>query len=141
MSEFVNAPAPAEGDRIEWDQNLGKLLVIEPQSLETGVETVHGAGDAIKADVHVITGPGTADDYNAVLIFPRMLQSQLKGNIGRKVVGRLAKGQAKPGKSAPWILNEASADDLAKAQQWLEARNGAQFASAAPATQAAQAPF
>jgi hypothetical protein len=139
MSDFVNAPEPSDGDRIDWDQTLGKLLIIEPQSHEVGIETVHGLGDAIKADVHVLTGPGTAEDYAQVLIFPRVLQSQLKGQIGKKVVGRLAKGVAKPGKSAPWILDAATADDLSKASLWLASRNGAALASAPAAGGQAEA--
>ena len=34
------------------------------------------------------------------------------------VVGRLGQGLAKPGKSAPWVLNAPSADDLKTAEKY-----------------------
>ena len=55
------------------------------------------------------------------LVFPKLLQSQLRSQIGKKVLGRLGQGSAKPGQSAPWLLNEASADDIAKAEAWVRA--------------------
>ncbi|KQP24315.1 hypothetical protein [Aeromicrobium sp. Leaf272] len=62
-----------------------------------------------------------------------MLQSQLRGSVGQKVLGRLGQGNAKPGQSAPWLLNEATADDVAKAEQWV-----AQYA---PTVTTAKPPF
>lgn len=129
MSEFVSAAPPSGG--ITWADHQGKLLIIEPTSFESGIQTSFGTADAVKADVHVITGPGESEDYPECLVFPKLLASQLKGQIGRKVVGRLGQGQAKPGQSAPWLLNEATADDIAKAQEWLS-RKAPAVTSAAP---------
>jgi len=50
------------------------------------------------------------------------------------VLGRLGQGQGKPGQSAPWLLQEASADDIAKAEAWVRQ-------NATPIVQSAQAPF
>lgn len=137
--EFTSAAAPSGG--ITWADFNGSLLVVEPLGIENGIQTVHGANDAVRANVYVITGPGTSDDFEDTLVFPKVLQGQLKSKVGSKVVGRLTQGQAKPGQSAPWVLDAATADDIAKAQAWQAARNGNQFASAAPATSGATPPF
>lgn len=131
MSEFVSAAPPSGG--ITWSDYQGKLLIIEPTSFETGIQTSFGVADAVKADVHVLTGPGESEDYPECLVFPKLLASQLKGQIGRKVVGRLAQGTAKPGQSAPWLLEEATPDDITKAQEWLSKQ--------APAVTSAAPPF
>lgn len=128
MSEFVSAAPPGGG--IAWADHKGKLLIIEPLSVETGIRTTFGDADAVKADVHVLTGPEESEDYPETLVFPKLLASQLRSNIGRKVVGRLGTGVAKPGQSAPWLLEEATADDMAKAQAWLS-RSKPQVTSAA----------
>lgn len=131
MSEFVSAAPPSGG--ITWADHKGKLLIVEPIALEQGIQTVHGLSDAVKANVHVLTGPGESEDYLDTLVFPKVLAGQLKGQIGNKVVGRLGQGAAKPGQSAPWLLEEATPDDLTKAQEWL--------AKQKPAVTSAQAPF
>ena len=141
--EFVSAAPPSGG--IDFKDHKGSLLVVDVLGVEAHVPTVHTKpgeqSPAVRANVYVITGPGESDDYEDTLIFPKVLQGQLKGKIGSKVVGRLTQGVAKPGQSAPWLIDAATEDDLAKARQWVAARTGAQFASAAPATQSAQAPF
>jgi hypothetical protein len=118
MSEFVSAAPPSGG--ITWADHKGALLIVEPISFETGITTSFGAADAVKADVYVLTGPDTAEEYKEALVFPKILASQLKNQIGKKVVGRLTQGVAKPGQSAPWKLDEASPDDIAKAKAYLE---------------------
>lgn len=139
--EFTSAAPPSGG--VTWADHKGKLLVIEPLSYETGIKTVHDrtaeGSDAVRANVYVITGPGESEDFEDTLVFPKVLQGQLKRQIGKKVVGRLGQGQQKPGQSAPWILAEATADDIAKAQAWQAARSTPAFASAAAPS--AQPPF
>ena len=131
MSEFVSAAPPSGG--ITWADHSGKLLIIEPLSWETGIQTSFGSADATKANVYVLTGPGEAEEYPEALIFPKLLASQTKSQIGKKVVGRLTQGAAKPGQSAPWMLDPASAEDIEKAKAFLEAKK--------PSVTSAQAPF
>lgn len=126
------APAAPSGG-IDLKAHLQALILVEPISLEEKVSTVHGPSDAIKANVHVLDGPGAPESYSETLIFPKILVGQLKSAIGQKVLGRLGQGTAKAGQSAPWILNEASADDIAKAEAWV--------AQNAPAVTSAAAPF
>lgn len=109
----------------------GKLLVIEPTAYKEGIQTVHGIADAIQVNIlDVDAGERHAD----VLFFNVALKSALKPKIGQKVLARVGKGVAKPGKSAPWILNDASgeAGAIAKAQAALGASQPAPT-SAAPA--------
>lgn len=132
MSSFATPSAPSGG--ITWADHNGALLLIEPLSFEAGIATSFGTTDAVKANVSVIEGPGAGETFTETLIFPKILASQTKNQIGAKVLGRLGQGQAKAGQSAPWLLNEASAEDIAKAEAWV-AQN------AKPAVQSAQAPF
>lgn len=118
MSEQLVSAAPPSGG-ITWADHKGSLLIIEPISFETGINTSFGSADAVKAHVTVLTGPDEAEEYPEALVFPKLLASQLRGSIGKKVVGRLNQGQAKPGQSAPWLLDEATADDLEKAKAYL----------------------
>lgn len=131
---FVSASAPGAG--IQWEELNGKLLVIEPLGVETGIKTVHGESDAVRANVYALTGPETSDDYKDTLIFPKVLIGQTKGHIGDMICGRLGQGEKKPGQSAPWIILEATADDLDKAQHWDNARSKSTFATTAPAADA-----
>lgn len=120
MSEFVSAAPPSGG--INWEDLNGKLLIIEPLSVENGVKTSFGDKTAVKATVHVLTGPGESEDFDDAMLFPTLLVSQTKNQIGQKVVGRLGQGTAKPGQKPPWLLEEATPDDIEKAQEWLVKR-------------------
>lgn len=122
-----NKPAAAEG--IKWAQLKGALLIIEPVSVETGVKTVHGDTDAVKATVSVIDGPLAGTVYADTLIFPRVLQSAVRGSLGGMVLGRLGQGNAKPGQSAPWTLEDATgnAADVKAAEDFLAANASTPF--------------
>lgn len=131
MSMFAQPSAP--GDGIKWDAHKGALLLVEPLSLEVGVKTSFGDADAVKANVYVIDGQGAGDSYTETLIFPKLLVSQTKNQLGQKILGRLGQGTQKPGQSAPWLLNEATPEDIAKAEAWVVANK--------PTVTSAQAPF
>ena len=113
MSEQYETPAPAAGG-IDYEPLMGHLLIFRVVGLETGILTVHGVKDAIRADVVDVD---TGETWPDALIFPRVLISQLRPKVGGKVLGRLGQGNAKPGQKAPWLLSEATPDDLARAQR------------------------
>lgn len=140
--DFVSASAPSGG--IDFKEHKGSLLIVEVLGVEAHVPTVHTKpgeqSPAVRANVHVITGPGESEDYEDTLVFPKVLQGQLKSKVGQKVVGRLNQGIAKPGQSAPWLIDPATEDDLAKAREWIAGRNSASFASAAPASSQSATP-
>lgn len=127
---FATPSAPSSG--IKWENHKGALLVVEPLSFESGIQTSFGVADAVKANINVIDGPGAGETFDDCLVFPKLLTAQLKNQIGQKVLGRLTQGQAKPGQSAPWLLAEASTDDIAKAEAWVAQNAKASVTSAAP---------
>ena len=137
--DFTSASAPSGG--ITWEEHNGKLLIVEPLSYETGIQTVHGEKDAVRANVYVLTGPTTSDDFEDTLVFPGVLVGQLKRQIGAKVVGRLTQGAKKPGQNAPWMLDAATAEDIDKARTWQAARSLVSVAPAAGGQAEAQPPF
>jgi hypothetical protein len=132
MSNPFSNPAPSSG--IQWEGLLGKLLLIEPLSLETGINTSNGVRDAVRADVVVIDADGDGpEEYKDTLIFPKVLISQTRSLVGEKVLGRLIQGEPKPGQTAPWKLLEATEADIEVGVRYLETRkpkNANPFASA-----------
>lgn len=130
MSMFATPSAPGGG--IKWDDHKGALLLIEVLGFTPGVKTSFGDSDAVEANITVLDGPGKDARYDAALIFPKLLVSQTKGQIGAKVLGRLGQGQAKQGQSAPWLLEEASADDVKAAEEWVSKNKPAVQSPAAP---------
>lgn len=114
MGKQIVAAAPGGGG-IEWAEYKGKLLVVEPLEVEKDVKTIHGETDAVRANVYVVLGKDKHEAFEDTLVFPRVLQSQIRRKIGSVVVGRLDQGEAKRGQNAPWVLAEASPADLKKA--------------------------
>ena len=117
--------APASSSGIQWDDLNGTLLLIEVKGHKTGITTAYGTVDAVEADVYALDGDlaGTpAGTFDDTLIFPKVLQGQLKSRIGGKVLGRLGQGEKKPGQSPPWKLAEATEKDKAIGRQFLADR-------------------
>ena len=108
----------------------GHLLIITPTEYKTGIQTVHGLAEAVEVEVVDLDANQT---YASVLWFNVALRNALKNKIGQKVLARIGQGAAKPGKSAPWILVDATSDAnaLAKANAHL---------AGAPATTVAATP-
>lgn len=103
--------APASGEKTITDENLGRLFMVTPREVEQGISTVHGETDALIADVVILDEKGTEHQvYTGTRIFQKVLIGSLKGSIGKPmpVLGVLAKGEKKQGKSAPWILSAPS---------------------------------
>ena len=129
---FEKPAAPGEG--INWADHKGSLLLVDVITQEHGVTTVHGLADPVRANVAVIDGPGAGQTYNDTLIFPKVLIGQTKSMAGKKVLGRLTTGNQKPGQSPPWMLAEATDEDIRKAEAWVAANSKSAVTSA-------QAPF
>jgi hypothetical protein len=96
----------------------GQLLIITPTEYKTGIKTIHGDAEAVEVS---LVNLDTNKSYESVLFFNVALRSALKSKIGQKVLARIGQGTAKPGKSAPWILLDATTDAaaLAKANAYL----------------------
>ena len=85
----------------------GHLLIITPTEYKTGIQTIHGLAEAVEVEVVDLD---TKQNYSSVLWFNVALRNALKNKIGQKVLARIGQGAAKPGKSAPWILVDATSD-------------------------------
>jgi hypothetical protein len=107
----------------------GHLLILEAIEYKTGIPTVHGDADAIEVRINDLD---TGHTHDSVLFFNVALKNALKEKIGQKVLARIGQGTAKPGKSAPWILIDATgdADAVAKANAFIA---GAPAVASAPA--------
>lgn len=112
----------------------GQLLIITPTEYKTGIKTIHGDAEAVEVS---IVNLDTNKNYDSVLFFNVALRNALKTKIGQKVLARIGQGTAKPGKSAPWILLDATTDAaaLAKANAYLNTAGASApaVASAVPA--------
>ena len=122
---------PATTTGIQWANYKGRLLLIEPHGVETGVQTALGPKDAVRADVTVLDGDGAPIEFRDALIFPKLLMSQTRSLVGKKVLGRLGQGQAKPGQSAPWRIDDPSEADVAAATAYVQKRDQNQFSTPA----------
>ena len=113
----------------------GHLLILEALEYKTGIPTVHGDADAIEVRINDLD---TGYTHDSVLFFNVALKNALKTKIGQKVLARIGQGTAKPGKSAPWILVDATgdADAVAKANAFIA---GSPAVASAPAAAPASA--
>lgn len=102
---------PGSTTRLEYKALNGRLLLIEPRSIEDSVNTSLGVKEAVRADVAVLDGPTAGATFPDSLIFPRVLIGQLRSRVGQKVLGRLGQGNATPGQNPPWILSQATDAD------------------------------
>ncbi len=95
------------------------------------ITTVHGVTDAIEVNIVDLDGDET---HNNILFFNIALKNALKDKIGQRVLARIGQGTAKAGKSAPWVLIDATGnpDDLAKANAFIGGGNAKASAPAAP---------
>lgn len=105
--------SPASSVGIRWDELNGRLLLIIPLSKESDIKTDYGVAEAIRANVVVLDDEGAPTEFRDTLIFPKILQSQVRANVGtgRANLGRLGQGNKKPGQSPPWRLSDPTDAD------------------------------
>ena len=120
-----------ENENVKVADLANHLLIVTPVEYKTGIQTVHGTAEAIEVNVIDLD---TNKEHNSLLWFNVALRNSLKTKIGQKVLAKIGQGSAKPGKSAPWILVDATGDAtaLAKANAYLGANAPKPNASAAP---------
>jgi hypothetical protein len=117
-----NQPAQP-GDKLELDALAGRLLLVYPKEHTTKTTEAFGEKDVLIADIVVLDGNNAGEELRDAYIFPGMMIGQLKGYIGNPdpALGRLGKGQPKPGKQAPWILADFTDQDAQIATAWVNA--------------------
>ena len=101
---------------------LGELVLFTPTEYVEEVQTDFGTKDAVVTDLVVLTQNGA--EYQDVMIFQGSLIGQLKRKIqgGRKLLGVIAKGEAKKGQNAPYILAAPTDEQKQAARDFLAGR-------------------
>lgn len=111
---------PASGGGLDLGELNGSLLLFTVHKVEEDIPTTFGPKDAVRADVAVLDGEHKGDTYPDTLVFPLVLQNQLRQSVGGSMVlGRLGQGNAKPGQKPPWTLTAASDDEKATGEKYL----------------------
>jgi len=108
MEAFASPAAASTGPKPADLQ--GQLLIFKPIEYRSGIETVNGPADAISCDVINLD---SGEAHSDVLFFNIAIRNALRPLIGQRVLGRIQQGVAKPGKTAPWIIADASQDPAA----------------------------
>jgi hypothetical protein len=134
---FSNPSSPADG--FKPADHLEGLLMLRVLAFEEHVPTVHTEpGEktpAIRVNVAVLDGATAGQEFEDTLIFNKVIIGQLRARVGELVLGRLTRGEAKPGKSAPYIIKDATPADIEAGKAFIATKgNGA---APAPAEQAA----
>jgi hypothetical protein len=99
--------APTSPSTLKPVEIEGHLLVVEPLEHIPSIATAMGEAEAIKCNVHDVT---TATYHPEILWFSKVLVSSCKTHIGERLLAVMGKGIAKPGQSAPWVLQDATQD-------------------------------
>jgi len=129
---FGTPGTPGEG--VGNDELMGKLLLITVTEKRLGIVTTAGVTDCLATDIVDLESGAVHTDN---LLFGKVLFGQLKP--GTTYLGRIGKGVAQPGKSAPWLFTGAEEDPaaVATATQYLTYKAANTGAPApAPATPA-----
>lgn len=133
----------AGGDICKPADVNGHLLIVKPIDYKAEVQTAFGATEAISSDVVDLDSvdPATGEPvvYRGTLWFNVALINALRPEIGGLVLARMGQGTAKPGQSAPWLLEDATGDSGAvdKATSWMNRHpqfQGLAAPAAAPTT-------
>lgn len=109
------------GDQVKIKEDLGSLLVVRLESIERDFSTEYGLVDAARADWIVCDGDNAGETRTGGMIFNTPLVRDLaRLQPGGLLVGRLMQGDAKPGKSAPYIFQDFTDEEEALARECVE---------------------
>lgn len=113
-------PSAGNGDAFKPAEHKGALILVSSIRQEREVVTEFGTADPICCTIAVIDGEHKGDTYTDTFLFGVALINSLKRHSGTdaKVLARLGQGIAKPGRSAPWILEAATDEDREAARKY-----------------------
>lgn len=112
---------PSQGDRVNVAELVGSLVLIWVREVREGITTPYGEREAVACDVHVLDGPKGGEKFENALIFQAALIGSLRNAAGGEpVLGRFGQGVAKPGQSAPYILEPFTEQDAAVATGYIQ---------------------
>lgn len=133
------------GDICKPADVAGHLLIVKAVDYKAEVRTSMGPSEAISVDIadldSINPATGQPHIYRGSLWFNVALVNALRSQIGQLVLARMGQGTAKPGQSAPWILDDATNDPgaVAQATAWMNQHPEFQGLTAPAATQQAPA--
>jgi hypothetical protein len=115
--------APATGDGWNMTEEAeGRLILFTPLREQQVETTDYGPKPVIVADVVVIDEkkPGKSEAHAEVFVWGGYLRGALRGFIGeRRVLGRLVRGTKKERGNFPWLLEDATAEEIEAAKAYL----------------------
>lgn len=102
---------------------LGELLLVKPTEVIEEMDTEIGtAKDVVRADVTVLSGDEAGETFEDMLVFQVALKRALIKVLDGPnpfLLGRLGKGAKKAGKSAPYIFETPTPEDVAAGRAHL----------------------
>lgn len=114
---------PASPSSIDYAALKGSLLMFKVLGIEEDVPTSYSRpgekNPVVRANLTILDGDQQGAVLDDTLVFPKVLQGQLRSRVGQIVLGRLGQGVAKPGQSPPWKLEPATEPEKAKAEEYL----------------------
>jgi hypothetical protein len=118
-------PTGGSGEKVA--DLLGMLVLVTPTEYVEGMQTDIGVSNAVRADVVLLDGPRQGEAIDNMLFFQRALSRDLlsimRNPQASMLIGRIGKGEAKAGKSAPYLFSKATEDEKNIARQYLATRN------------------
>jgi hypothetical protein len=112
---------PSQGDQVKVAELVGCLVLIWARDFREDITTTFGPSDAVACDIHVLDGAKGGEKFENTLVFQRVLIGSLKPAIGGDpVLARIGQGIAKPGQSAPYMLNPYTQTDAAIATGYIQ---------------------
>lgn len=121
---FASPSGPGSGEKIT--DYVGELLLVTPEELIENMETSIGTADAVRCNMAVLTGESAGHICEGILVFQTALRRDLIRILdspnASMLLGRLGKGEAKKGKSAPYIFEQPTDEEKVTARQFLAAQ-------------------
>ena len=119
MIEFTSPSAPgSSGENFSNKENEGDLLAFVGPIVKAEVDTK--MGPAIVAQPQRIDNIDTGAVYTEAWVFGVVIVGQLTDTPGDVFLGRLGRGVAGEGRSAPWILEDPTEADRAAATAFYD---------------------
>jgi hypothetical protein len=127
--ELTNASKPSGNGGFRLNENKGVLAIFTPGAAAVSIQTTMGLSDAWPFTALIVeVPPGNTNKPGQIVegvTFNALAKVQLEraSKANQAIVGVIDQGEAMPGKSAPWVINEASPTELKLAQEmWTKSR-------------------
>ena len=123
-SRFSNPGSATTTAGFTVKDNDGSLIIAQAPIGRETVTTQHGEAEvAIVSKLHNVD---TGEVFDDAWFFGKVMVPQLTTGADGDILGRIGKGEAQPGKSAPWTLEDPTDDDVLQAEAYMDALNSAE---------------